>query len=317
MSDNLITRKIDYWMHQLLDLGKRNKMINYRETKRTTMKLTVPCFSELYNRIVKNEEELTFKYAIDRDNNVRIYSILTLLEELEAPLSVFIGDIDTESASERNSILKHMRSKARLSIEEQGTNILYISFGFIEWYNGNGSKASLVKSPLILVPVSLLLKSINSPFVLKRHDDDIVVNPTLAYLFESEYGITLPHFDSDDDDIDDYMQQIEALANEHGWRVFREASMGLISFQKITMYKDIANNIDKLVNHPLINAISGIKNADNDTDDTDFDITAPDAVPAKNIYQVLNADSSQQEAIEYSKRGYSFVMQGPPGTGKS
>lgn len=315
MSDNLITRKIDYWMHRLLDLGKRNKMINYRETKRTTMKLTTPCFSELYNRIVKDEEELTFKYALDRDNNVRIYSILTLLEELETPLSVFIGDIDTETAaSERNSILKHMRSKSRLSIEEQGTNILYVSFGFIEWYNGNGSKASLVKSPLILVPVSLLLKSINSPFVLKRHDDDIVVNPTLAYLFESEYGITLPHFDSDDDDIDDYMQQIETLANEHGWRVIREASVGLISFQKITMYKDIANNIDKLVNHPLINAISGVKNTDNDID---FDITTPDAVSAKNIYQVLNSDSSQQEAIEYSKRGYSFVMQGPPGTGKS
>lgn len=35
------------------------------------------------------------------------------------------------------------------------------------------------------------------------------------------------------------------------------------------------------------------------------------------MYQVLDADSSQQEAIEAAKRGKSFVLQGPPGTGKS
>jgi len=35
------------------------------------------------------------------------------------------------------------------------------------------------------------------------------------------------------------------------------------------------------------------------------------------IYQVLDADSSQQEAIALAKQGASFVLQGPPGTGKS
>ena len=31
MASNLLDKKLDYWEHQLLDLGKRNKMINYRE----------------------------------------------------------------------------------------------------------------------------------------------------------------------------------------------------------------------------------------------------------------------------------------------
>lgn len=35
MSSTLLNKKIEYWEHQLLDLGKRNKMINYRETKRS------------------------------------------------------------------------------------------------------------------------------------------------------------------------------------------------------------------------------------------------------------------------------------------
>ena len=35
MSSTLLNKKIEYREHQLLDLGKRNKMINYRETKRS------------------------------------------------------------------------------------------------------------------------------------------------------------------------------------------------------------------------------------------------------------------------------------------
>ncbi|WP_146028459.1 AAA domain-containing protein, partial [Cylindrospermopsis raciborskii] len=40
-------------------------------------------------------------------------------------------------------------------------------------------------------------------------------------------------------------------------------------------------------------------------------------VKPQNIFQVLDADSSQQVVIEAAKRGDSFVVQGPPGTGKS
>lgn len=49
-------KKLEYWKHQLLDLGKRNKMINYRETKRTTIKLVEPSFDELFNRLAVHEE---------------------------------------------------------------------------------------------------------------------------------------------------------------------------------------------------------------------------------------------------------------------
>ena len=35
----MMERKIDRWKRELLDTGKRNKMINYRETKRTTLKI--------------------------------------------------------------------------------------------------------------------------------------------------------------------------------------------------------------------------------------------------------------------------------------
>ena len=66
MNTELINKKVEYWENQLLDLGKRNKMISFRETKRATLRILEPSFESLYNRLVVKEEELTFQRAIDK-----------------------------------------------------------------------------------------------------------------------------------------------------------------------------------------------------------------------------------------------------------
>lgn len=317
MSANLLDKKLEYWEHQLLDLGKRNKMINYRETKRTTIKLVEPSFDELFNRLALNEETLTFQRAVDRETDIRVFSILSLLENLSAPLPVTIGDIKAEgSVLERQRTLKNMRSKSRLALEEQGTNILYLSFGFIEWKDGKGASAQWIKSPLILVPAVLALEALNSPYTLSKHEDDIVVNPTLEYYFKTEYGIELPHFDVDKDTLSDYLQSLEEIADQRGWKIIREVSLGLLSFLKITMYNDLLRNEERIKKNPVIRAMSGDSAEANDIPEElrSFDL---DSIRTQDCYQVMSADSSQQDAILYSKNNISFVMQGPPGTGKS
>lgn len=42
-----------------------------------------------------------------------------------------------------------------------------------------------------------------------------------------------------------------------------------------------------------------------------------DSTEPKEVFSVVDADSSQQDAILLAKSGASFVLQGPPGTGKS
>ncbi len=317
MAEDLLDRKLEYWEHQLLDLGKRNKMIHYRETKRTTLKLVEPSFGNLFTRLAINEETLTFQRAVDRETDIRVFSILSLLETLSAPLPVTIGDIKTEgSILERQRTLKNMRAKSRLALEEQGTNILYLSFGFIEWKDGKGASAQWIKSPIILVPVVLTLEAINSPYTLSKHEDDIVVNPTLEYYLKTEYGIALPHFDADKDTLDEYLKSLEDIADRRGWKILREASLGLLSFLKITMYNDLLRNEERIKENPVIRAMSGDTDAVNDIPDElhSFDL---DSIKPQDCYQVLSADSSQQDAILYAKNNISFVMQGPPGTGKS
>lgn len=73
MSEALLDKKFEYWQNQLLDLGKRNRMINYRETKRTTLKLVEPGFDELFRRVAV-EEELTFQSPIDKNSDIRTYA---------------------------------------------------------------------------------------------------------------------------------------------------------------------------------------------------------------------------------------------------
>ena len=186
--DRAIERKLDSMKKQLLDTGKRNRMINYRETKRATLRIVTPEYNDLFERLVIKEESLSFQHPIDQDYDLRAYTFLTLMKTLGHEISVHIGDIETTAStpSEQKTTLRNLRSKARLAQEEQGTNILYLSFGFIKWREKNAPSSPIMVSPLVMVPASLTIRELNAPYVLSRYDDDVVVNPTLAYKFEHE-----------------------------------------------------------------------------------------------------------------------------------
>lgn len=92
--------------------------------------------------------------------------------------------------------------------------------------------------------------------------------------------------------------------------------MGLVSFLKISMYNDLIRNEAQLKTNPIIRAFAGERNEVNTVDGETYEFDH-DACRAVDSFQVLDADSSQQDAIALSQKGVSFVMQGPPGTGKS
>lgn len=316
--DDALTRKIEYWKRELLDTGKRNRMINYKESKRQTLRIIEPEATTLFNKLAFSEKPLSFQKPINKDSDFRTYSIISLMETLSYTLNVQIGDIKAGATIvEREKTLRNMRSKAKLAQEEQGTNILYLCFGFIYWKSSDRASAQWLKAPLLLMPVSLGIKSLNSPFTLSKTDDEIVVNPTLDYLFRTEYNICMPAFEQKNrHSFDEFILQIENIVDRRGWRVTREVSLGLLSFLKISMYHDIVNHQDKIFHHPVLRAMAGdheaIKDLPEKADDFDFDSVKPGE-----WHEVVDSDSSQEEAILLSKLGVSFVMQGPPGTGKS
>jgi len=48
------------------------------------------------------------------------------------------------------------------------------------------------KSTLILVPVELTMKSIYSPFGLKRTDEDLIINTSLKQKMKQDFKIEIP-----------------------------------------------------------------------------------------------------------------------------
>lgn len=174
----------------------------------------------------------------------------------------------------------------------------------------------ILTSPLILVPVKLTIESLTSPYVLSSHEDEIVVNPTLSHKLEHDFGIILPEFDGSKDDIATYLLELMQLVENKGWEITEDVNLTILSFLKINMYKDLERNEEKLNANQIITAIAGESESLNIPDELNNYDHDNNTKPI-DTYQVVDADSSQQDAVLLSKSGASFVLQGPPGTGKS
>ena len=300
--------KIELWKNKLLDLGKRNKLISYKETKRSTLTISKPDMYSLWESFVKKEEELIFPFyndAFDDEN-----------DEDTTENSKYDYDVVTnQSIKELQKTLRNLRNKGNTSLEEQGINTLYLAFGFLKWKESEGSK-DYITSPLVLVPVRLKVESISSPFVMELHDDEIQSNASLAYKLENDFGITIPEYD-EEESLEAYLEEVRDAIKGNRWIVDDSVGLGLFSFSKMNMYNDLEQNRDKISANPVIRAICGdasaVENIPEELIDFDFD----NEIKVEDVCQIVDADSSQQDAILCAKKGISFVLQGPPGTGKS
>ncbi len=302
-------KKIEAWKKSLLDFGKRNKLVNFVETKRSNIGITSPDFNKLFERVAVDEHVVVFPYPKITYEHVD--------DELKQNIEVVNGDVDTSSPSvtELQKTLKALRYKANTCIEEQGVNTLYLAFGLLNWREKENSAVTL-KSPMVLVPVKLTIESLTSPYKLSPYDDDIVVNPTLAHKLDNDFGITLPDFDVSKTELPQFFDKCDALFKNKGWTIDRCVHLTNLSFLKINMYKDLERNEERLSANPIVAAIAGESVPNHIPDEiNDFDHDKNER--PIDIFQVVDADSSQQDAIVLSKRGVSFVLQGPPGTGKS
>lgn len=300
-------KRIELWKKLLLDLGKRNRLLNFKEGKRSNVLISAPSYDELFRRIAVQEKELRFPYArkTDIDNDGE-----------ETYSEIIKGDIETtRQIGDLQKTLKVLRYRANTSVEEQGINILFLAFGLLKWTEREDSN-QVLSSPIVLVPVKLTIESITSPYKLSPHEDEIIVNPTLVHKLDNDFGIKLPEFDGIKDDLESFLDKIEELVEKRGWKIERCVHLTNLSFLKINMYKDLERNELKLNSNPVIASIAGEHDPihiNENLDDFDHD----KSLKPIDTFQVVDADSSQQDAILLSKSGVSFVLQGPPGTGKS
>ena len=318
------TDKLNKWADLLLDTGKRNNLINFKDTKMSTVEILSPDLAILFRRVansalfevydpkLRNEEddfELEQEDLVSEDHD-KNYSKEQYLEIYGARIKrqqILIYN----NCNKPISALKSISKKAKSAIEETGVNIAYMAIGFINWTENENSQY-VMRAPILLVPISVENESAVDPYFVRVIDDEIIVNPTFSFKLQNDYGIKLPDID-DEENIDAYFEQIESLVSKLNWTVTKECKIGIFSFLKINMYKDLKDNAEKIVKNENVRVLLGDEaiNANSSENGNNSIVDLLD------LHNVVDADSSQAEAIEMAKCGKSFVLQGPPGTGKS
>ena len=214
-------------------------------------------------------------------------------------------------------------SAARTAIEESGANMLYLVFGFLEWYESDDSKQPHL-APLVVLPVTIERvggKGRAGETVLEYSGEDVETNLSLVEKMRRDFGLEIPLLEEEEDTPDRYFEKFsELLRIKKGWSIRRHLTLALLSFGKLLMYRDLdpktwpANQ--SIAKHALVRELfEGTKNPNIELAE-EYPIDAPELV--KDVpHLIRDADSSQHSALVHALRGQNLVIEGPPGTGKS
>lgn len=329
------TKKLDKWADLLLDTGKRNNLINFKDRRSSTVEILVPssdilfekidglaCFEVFDPKIIEEDDEIKEEFETEQlkieiqeeqaeinDSNKKA----TFLEQYSTKLKRQNQLLLYNTKTSPIVALKNIDKKAREFIEETGVNVAYMAFGFIHWKESEHSNY-VFHAPVLLVPIKLEQSSSVEPYFIKSTEDDIIVNPTFSYKLDAEYGIKLP--DYNDDGLVAYLEKVKHIVAKLKWSVTSECKIGIFSFLKINMYRDLKDNASEILANQNIRKLLGEPVDAGEMGDISGKILCINN-PLIELHSVVDADSSQIEAIEMAKSGKSFVLQGPPGTGKS
>lgn len=320
-----VTAAIQQWQAELLDLSKSNRLLFFK-TGRGALRLTHPTSDVIYDLLANRNRALTFcRPDGPEDSEAQLELVLDGDEQdgqaqthvLRAPLAHEI--VADGEPKKTDATLYRLRLRSRTALLEQGINILYIAFGLLEWTEAAISD-SRVCSPLVLLPVKLDRETALDPYTLTALDEGVTLNPALLFKLERDFDLKLSLPDEQDEDASlncllDHIRRLVAARKD--WRVRDDTYLGLFSFAKHAMYADLAANVERFGQHEVVRALAG---EDPDPDEQLVQLPSAeqlDEVDPAEIFQVVDADASQQEAIAAVKSGASIVVQGPPGTGKS
>lgn len=286
-----ILKNIEGWKRKLLDFTKRNNLIYFNYSKKVHLKINEQS-EYLYNALI-NENKIFFIEKMDLDFNSK-----------------------DDDLKELKKLLSKLRLKANSILKEKGINTLYICLGMLKWRESESSKIDLY-APLLLLPVQIIKEGKNKPFILKSRDGEVVINNSLMYKMKLDFGIDLYEDQEEIISINIFFEKIKNRIKEiKNWNIEDEVFLGNFKFSKISMYEDLVRYESKVLDHEIVSRLAGFEKIYDSNKLEEIDKLSFEK-KSEEIYQVLDADSSQQKTLAMSKQGYSFVIEGPPGTGKS
>ncbi|BAZ54214.1 hypothetical protein NIES4103_68990 (plasmid) [Nostoc sp. NIES-4103] len=285
-----IQDRINYWKKKIVGESNSNPLVDLRRQKPKSL--------------VSLSKEPSF-----------YYSDFTADE----PKPLVINELEIKHTDDDPiKVLDELRKDAKTTLEEKGFNSLFLVINTLTWFNPEKPHEKYV-SPILLVPVRLERKGRkSSELILHFIDEDISINFILINRLR-DFGITLPDSDRVKElSYENFFNEVRsAIAKQPDWEIKETADITLFQDAKAAIIQDLEQNQDKIANHPILQELALKRVSDNVNNPSIPQKQELDKIDPSLIYQIRDADSSQQVVIEAVKAGFSCVVQGPPGTGKS
>ncbi|XEV15715.1 DUF4011 domain-containing protein [Vibrio alginolyticus] len=316
--------RIDTWSRKLLDLTKKNSLINFSD-RAIAIKLYCPDIAAIEDMLA---DGVKFKFQSAQESpyfdSERDNELFRLQSGSELHRSYAFNQIQNKilianqspNRLERNSI--ELFRKAKNDLEEGGSNTLFLALGFLKWKE-NPEDTRSYKAPLLLIPVKLTRRSARaSVYVEQLQEEEPIFNLTLIEFLQSEHDINLSEFRDelpmDDSGIDVpyvWHRVRDAVKEQAGFELVEELVLGSFSFAKYLMWKDLKDRLDDLkenlfVKHLVDNPRDPYPQESSFIEREEID----EKLDPASIYTPLNCDSSQLVAVDASARSQDFVLEG-------
>ena len=313
-----VERAAAQWAKDLTDESGRNRLLYYKDLKVGTLDL-----AEADPRIVdrlRNGKRVQLSQLFPTSTNVELLPL-----EFEDKS----GDEGQDLAAEAIKRARAISRKAQENFEEKGIQTLFLGWGMATW-TAQSTRATPA-APVLLCPIGLHRKGTAETDYDFELTGEWTLNEALLQHLANEFQVDVsgedlmdPYDDgeqiSPDEEQAIFAELSRRAGNVPGFAIVERLIAGNFMYKKMPMVNDIKNSLDALTNHDLIAALAGDEAAAETVrsrSDYSTDPSLPDTLPPADEFLVLNADSSQNAAINAALSGHSFVLQGPPGTGKS
>ncbi len=227
---------------RLLDLTNRNRLLNFRHSAASSLRIVDVDLDGVFRRLLDGER-LPFLYvpepseppipsATDHAANLGWNTSYDLegnehARSRELPVLLYFEGLE--------SLTRKLGSAARTAIEESGTNMLYLTFGFLEWYESDDSQQSRFV-PLLTIPVALERggnRGKGFHCTLEYSGEDLTTNISLNERVRRDFGVELPRME-DDDSPEQYFRKFDdVFAIKKRWQVRRQMTLSLLRAHSI------------------------------------------------------------------------------------
>jgi hypothetical protein len=284
--NNKMENHIEHWQNSLLSVSKRNNYnihvpypadTNHKKFK--TLFIWKPSYEILLNHLKNASIKLKFDVvehdSLDKNNDKK---------NIEKNTKEVVIKIETDkSQDDAIKTLENLKKMSQLSLEERGFNTLYLAIGVLHWFE-NEKSDNPTQSPLLFIPVTLTRENLYSDFILKKLENDIEYNHSLALRLKKDFDIEFPKYANDIDEknvininnIDKYFDDVKKIINsfseEQKWFITTDVLFSIFTFDKINMYEDLRDNSEKIKNHPIIQRILKVETTELSNNSMEFDL---------------------------------------------